>query len=109
MRISRGSARVRVPSSQVSRTRHQRRLALRKDDHVTGEHFDLRFTNDAGETSTLRENVVRDEVLGAGQDAWGKLVRSHRFNAPWLRRLHGIEVGGVEANNTKEIRECVHE
>src|SRR5688572_22624122 len=77
LRISRGSARVRVPSPEVSRARHQRRLALRENDNVTGKHLDLRFTGDTCEATAFREHVIRDEVLGARQDAWGKLGRSH--------------------------------
>ena len=78
-------------AAQVASARHHRRLAMRKDHNVAGQHLDLRLPGDAGKAAPLRQDVVRDEMLGAWQDARCDFPRFHRKEAPGFSRFDGHE------------------
>ncbi len=104
--LGRGIEVGRRPCAPVAH--HDVRVAVGEDDRITGRQLDELLPDQAAEAAAREEDVVRDQVLGPGQDPGGQLAGRRARHGPRLRRLDRIEVGAVEPDDPEQVGEGVH-
>jgi len=89
------------------RARHHVRVAGREDDHVTRLEEDGRLADQASEAAALDDDVVRDQVLDAGQHRRRDHLAGRRLLHPRRRRLDVEEDGARQPHRAQNLGERV--
>ena len=69
-------------AAHTGRARHHVGIALREDDHVAGFEAQGRLADQAAPARAGRQDVIVDDVLGAGHDVRRDLQRGRRLGDP---------------------------
>src|SRR4051812_17583460 len=84
------------------------RIAVRINDHVAGGQLQRRLALDAYPTIAAGDDVITNEMLGAGKHRAHNRLARWRFRYPRLRRLNVEEDGAGKANRLQHIRQRIH-
>lgn len=93
--------------SHAGRAGHHVRVSVREDDHVSRSKLDLALIGESAEAAAPGDNVIRDEMLSAREDAGRELVGPDHLDAPGRGGLDGVEECAVQANHAEEVGERI--
>jgi len=54
-------------------------------------------------TAAGSDDVIRDQMLGHGHDAWRELPGGHGLDPPWFSGLDRVEVCAIEADYAEKV------
>src|SRR5579863_2447139 len=84
------------------------RIAMRKDDDVSGLQFDGWLISQLYERSPVDEEMVEHHMQRARREQVREFVRRRRGEAPRRREFSAEEDSAVQFDSAQDLGECIH-